>query len=193
MRFRSRLPLLAVVLLSGCARLISVYNDEFECPRATGDGPCESLSTAYRRATTPQPLPPPPDPHRHTGSGAPGATDTWVPPVKTVWLAPWVDNAGRRHEAAVLRIVVMPGTAGIKPEPEFLVPPVPEPTEDGGLLTPPAPPAELPGATTKPAGRGIPGNHERSQRPSVTAPSRSPFGTSPTHQPPGAGFSLPGF
>jgi hypothetical protein len=90
-------------------------------------------------------------------------------------------------------MVIMPGMPGIKPEPEFLVPPVPEPTEDGGLLTPPAPPAELPGATTKPPAAGIPGNRERTHRPSVTAPSRSPFGSSSTHQPPGGGFSLPGF
>ncbi len=194
MRLGSRLPvLLGVLLVSGCARLISVYNDQFECPRATGDAPCESLSTAYRRATTAEPLPAPPDPHRHTGSAVTGTTDTWVPPVKTVWLAPWVDSAGRRHEAELLRIVVMPGMPGIKPEPEFLVPPVPEPTEDGGLLGPPAPPAELPGITTRPTGPTIPATRERPPRPGPAAPARSPLGGGSTLQPPGGGFGLPGF
>lgn len=155
----------ALLLASGCGKLISVYNDHFQCPIAQGDGPCQSLSNAYATATAKTMIPEPPDPGRLT----PPATtnDDWVPPVKTIWIAPYVDAAGRRHEPAVMRLVVLPGPPIVKPEPEFLIPPVPEVTDEGSTIGPPVPPADYGTSQAKPG--------------------RQP------QQPPAGGFSIPGF
>jgi hypothetical protein len=195
MRVRILVLLTGAMALSGCASLISAYNDQFECPRSKGDQPCEQTSKAYLRAMAKQGLPQPPDPGRYTHPG--DSADGWVPPVKTVWIGPYVDSAGRRHEPAVLRIVVMPGPSILKPEPEFLVPPVPEVADDGSTLEPPVPPAE---ASPTGQSRGTP--TPRTRTPPRNAPLRAGggigstggtgLGTTPQTVPSG-GFSIPGF
>jgi hypothetical protein len=190
---RARILLLACALtLGGCASLISAYNDQFECPRSKGDQPCEQSSKAYMRAMAKQGLPQPPDLGRYTAPGTSG--DEWVPPVKSVWIAPYVDSAGRRHEPAVMRMVVMPGPSILKPEPEFLVPPVPDVADDGSSIGPPVPPAET---SPKTQGRTAPRTHA----PQPNSPLRSSgvgsntgtgLGNAPQTGTPG-GFSIPGF
>jgi hypothetical protein len=191
MRFRLCLPLLPALLLAGCASLISAYNDKYACPYETTDHPCEQASKAALRAMTKQAIPPPPDPGR---SDPPGTSpDTWVPPVRTVWIAPYTDTFGRRHEPAILRIVVLPGPPAITPEPEFLVPPVPQTADDGSQIGPPVPPAETP-ATTKPTS---PGTTPQNRTPRTSALPRSPIGSVTTPPTPGfgspGGFTIPGY
>jgi hypothetical protein len=178
--------------LSGCASLISAYQAQFECPRSTGDQPCEQASKAYLRAMTKAGVPHPPDPGRDAAPAT--SEEAYVPPVKTVWLAPYVDGNGRRHEPALLRMIVLPGPASLKPEPEFLVPPVPDVAEDGSMIGPPVPPAD---ATPTAQGRSTP----RTRTPQPGSPLRSSGAGSHTapglgHLPPGntsGGFSIPGF
>lgn len=178
--------------LSGCASLISAYQDQFECPRSAGDQPCEQASRAYLRAMAKHGVPPPPDPDRDRAPGT--SEEAWIPPVKTVWIAPYVDGNGRRHEPAILRMIVLPGPASLKPEPEFLVPPVPDVAEDGSLIGPPVPPADTPPQVP---GRTAP-RTRTPQSGSLLRPSGagSPPGTSLGTPPPGnspGGFSIPGF
>ena len=187
--------LTCTMALSGCASLISAYNDQFECPRSKGDQPCEQASKASMRAMAKQGLPQPPDPGRSTSPGE--GPDGWVPPVKTLWIGPYVDSAGRRHEPAVMRIVVMPGPSILKPEPEFLVPSVPEVADDGSTIAPPVPPAEA-----SPTGQSRGNPQTRTRTPPLNAPLRSGggfgstggtgLGTAPQAAPSG-GFSIPGF
>jgi len=191
MRFRLCLPLLPALLLAGCASLISAYNDKYACPYETTDHPCEQASKAALRAMTKQAIPPPPDPGR---SDPPGTSpDTWVPPVRTVWIAPYTDTFGRRHEPAILRIVVLPGPPAITPEPEFLVPPVPQTADDGSQIGSPVPPAETP-ATTKSTS---PGTTPQNRTPRTSALPRSPIGSGTTPPTPGfgspGGFTIPGY
>jgi hypothetical protein len=175
-----RLPrlLLALLLLSGC----SIYESEWRCPFPPGDGGCRSLNTAYRVSAATPAIPQPPDPTRL----APPPTGTdWTPPVVTIWVAPYLDTAGRRHEASIVRSIVFPGQHVVAPEPEFLIPPVPETTEDG-TVRPPVPPPD--------AGAGAPRQappRDRTPRP-ASPPARSTPGAtgSPTGTP---GFGLPGY
>ncbi len=189
MRLRHCLLLLPALLLAGCASLISAYTDRFECPREKSDQPCEQASKAYLRAMSKPAIPAPPDPGR---SDIPGTSpDTWVPPVHTVWIAPYTDTFGRRHEPSLLRIVVLPGPLSLKPEPEFLVPPVPQTAEDGSEIGPPVPPTETPSTPT----RRTPAQPNRTPRTS-TIP-RSPFGSGTTlppslNLPTTGGFGIPG-
>ena len=195
MGVRILMLLTCAVALSGCASLLSAYNDQFECPRSTGDQPCEQASKAYLRAMAKQGLPQPPDPGRTTSPGE--SSDRWVPPVKTIWIGPYVDSAGRRHEPAIMRIVVMPGPSILKPEPEFLVPPVPEVADDGSTMGPPVPPAE---ASQTGQSRGS--TNTRTRTPPSNAPLHSGrgigsnagtgLGNAPQAAPSG-GFSIPGF
>ena len=192
MRTRILWLLGCALTLSGCASLISAYQDQFECPRSKGAQPCEQASKAYMRSMAKQGVPQPPDPGRY---GVPGTSaDAWVPPVKTVWIAPYVDGNGRRHEPAILRMIVLPGPASLKPEPEFLVPPVPDVAEDGSMIGPPVPPAD---ATPTAQGRSTP----RTRAPQPASPLRSGGvgshpgtgrGNLPQGKTPG-GFSIPGF
>ncbi len=190
MRLRHCLLLLPALLLAGCASLISAYNDTFECPREKSDQPCEQASKAYLRAMSKPAIPAPPDPGRYDTPGT--SADTWVPPVHTVWIAPYTDTFGRRHEPSLLRIVVLPGPPSVKPEPEFLVPPVPQTGEDGSEIGPPVPPTDAAG-TTRPGSPSIP---QPNRTPRTTVP-RSPFGSNTTLPPslnPSAagGFGIPG-
>jgi hypothetical protein len=173
-----RLPRLlpALLLLSGC----SIYESEWHCPYPTGDGPCRSLTTAYSVSASTPVIPQPPDPTRL--APPPIATD-WAPPVKTIWIAPYLDTAGRRHEASVIRSIVFPGQPVVAPEPEFLIPPVPESTEEG-TLGPPVPPADA-----APSRQAAP--RDRTPRP-ASPPARSTPGATgtPSSVP---GFGLPGY
>jgi hypothetical protein len=184
-------PLLpaTLLLLTGCGSLLSVYADRFQCPIPKGEGRCQSLQQSYITATTRPPIPPPPDPDRL----APPATGgEWVPPVKTIWIAPYVDTAGRRHEPSLLRVVVFPGRSTLKPEPELLIPPVPETDTDGSTSGPPAPPAEFGEKTPRP-GVGPPAFGQPSDRQTKPKPwQRPPLGTV-APQAPAGGFGVPGF
>jgi len=192
MRARHLWLLGCALTLSGCASLISAYQAQFECPRSTGDQPCEQASKAYLRAMAKAGVPHPPDPGRDAAPAT--SEEAWVPPVKTVWLAPYVDANGRRHEPALLRMIVLPGPASLKPEPEFLVPPVPDVAEDGSMVGPPVPPAD---ATPTAPSRSTP--RTRTPQPgSPLRPSGAGSHTAPGlgHVPSGTtsgGFSIPGF
>lgn len=171
--------LTSVSLLAAC----SAYEGEFRCPVPTGIA-CRSLQQVYKAETTRPPLPPAPDPQRVS---AVAPAEEWTPPVKSVWIAPYVDNAGRRHEASLVRLVVFPGPRATAAEPEFLIPPIPESTETGELLVPPPPPPTSPAPSLRSTGS-----------PSRPAPSKS--GTSSAlppnlFMPPGTkgATSLPGF
>jgi hypothetical protein len=129
---RTTIMLTSVSLLTAC----SAYQSEFRCPTPTGVA-CRSLQQVYKAETTRPPLPPAPDPQR-VPPAAP--MEEWTPPVKSLWIAPYIDNAGRRHEASLVRLVVFPGPRATAAEPEFLIPPIPESTETGDLLVPPPPP-----------------------------------------------------
>lgn len=155
---RAYIVLASAGLLTAC----STYQQEFRCPTPTGVA-CRSLQQVYKAETTRLPLPPPPDPTRV--SPAERAED-WTPPVKTVWIAPYVDNRGRRHEASLLRLIVFPGPRGDAAAPEFLIPPIPETTDTGELLVPPPPPPASPATAPRP-GTG------------VSRPTRPQGGTSP--------------
>ena len=182
MRTTLFLVLLLAVASTGCARLLSVYDDSYQCPVAqSGNRPCEPASAAYLRALSKPGLPPPPDLLRYQ-SPTPTEGDAWQAPVRTVWLAPYVDSSGRRHEATLMRIVVMPGPPIVRPEPEFLVPPVPTIGDDVMQMGPPVPPAE----TTSPSG----GNRGGGLGNQGTFGNQNPRGRSPLGQ--GGGFSIPG-
>ncbi len=128
-------------LLAGCS--LTQYQSEFECGVPKGAGGCRSLQQIYTQSAVPTLLPPTPDPTR---LGQPLPTEEWSPPVKTVWIAPYVDTAGRRHEASLMRLIIFPGAKVVNAEPEFLIPPIPETTEQGELTAPAAPP-DLPRPT----------------------------------------------
>lgn len=177
--------LLSAGLLSGCA----AYQSEFQCKVPPGM-PCRSLQTVYNVETAVPPLPPVPDSTRVIPSES---AEQWTPPVKTVWIAPYVDTAGRRHEASILRLVVFPGVRAVTAEPEFLLPPIPETTEGGDLTVPPPPPPTPP-APSLPMGQGRTQGQSRS--PMATTPELAPgLFTPPAPQgnklPPG--FGLPGY
>ena len=189
---RLLLLLACTLTTSGCAGLISAYNDTFECPRSEGDHPCGQASKAYMRAMTKPGLPHPPDPGRYAAPGF--ESDHWIPPVKSVWVAPYVDNAGRRHEPSVIRMIVMPGPSILKPEPEFLVPPVPEAADDGSTIGPPVPPAD-----TMPNTQGRPNPRTRTPQPprqpragSLGGNTGTGLGNAP-QMGGNSGFSIPGF
>ncbi len=129
---RCTILLPTLLLLAACG----IYEHEWTCPMPDGTTKCQSLEQAYASAITQSPIPPPVDPTRL----APPPEADWTPPVKLIWIAPYLDTGGHRHEAALVRVVVFPGAPVTKPEPEFLIPPVPETSEEGGLTTPPSPP-----------------------------------------------------
>jgi hypothetical protein len=175
-----------IVWLPAC----SLYQSEFQCNVPPGV-PCRSLQQVYAEETARAPLPPAPDPTR---SLPPDATEEWVPPVKTVWIAPYLDSAGRRHEASILRLVVFPGARAVTAEPEFLILPIPETTEAGELSAPPAapptpPPAPAPRAPER--SRGTPGS-QGARQPALPPGLPQGLFTPPSPASPGAGFGLPG-
>lgn len=174
---RTAIALTGAGLLAAC----STYQGEFRCPYPQGAG-CRSLQQVYKAETVRPPLTPAPDPARVSPTTQ---AEDWTPPVRTVWIAPYVDNAGRRHEASVVRLVVFPGPRATIAEPEFLIPPIPESTESGDLLVPPPPPPTSPVPSPRPTG-GL-------SRP--TQPKSGPSLPSNLFTPPGAkgGMSLPGF
>lgn len=188
---RRRRRLLLALLSAGLSTACATYQGEFQC-KAPAGMPCRSLQEAYATATTVPSLPLPPDPAR---TPPPDSAEHWTPPVKTVWIAPYVDSAGRRHEASILRLVVFSGAKAVTAEPEFLVPPVPETTEGGELTAPPLPPPTPPLAKALPLlpGRGQGQGHSRS--PVGAPPEPAPgFFTPPALQnTPPAGFGLPGY
>jgi hypothetical protein len=201
MRAALILALLLATTSASCAKLLSVYDDSYQCPVAKSkDKPCEPASTAYLRALARPGLPPPPDPLRDQNPTESG--DAWQPPVRTVWLAPFVDSAGRRHEATLMRVVVMPGPPIVRPEPEFLVPPVPMQADDGTQVGPPVPPAEA-GSPSQTGNRGNSLLNQYGARNGTTRPGPNQgFGQQGGFQIPGrpqtqpgstGGFNLPGY
>lgn len=177
LRPRVQLALLSAGLLTGCA----AYQSEFQCKAPVGM-PCRSLQTVYTAETALPALPPAPDPARHLASES---AEQWTPPVKTVWIAPYVDSAGRRHEASILRLVVFSGARAITAEPEFLLPPIPDTTEGGESIAPPPPPSLSPGRP-----------HEPPRPPAGMSPTPGPGSFTPPPPPGGkplTGFGLPGY
>jgi len=171
---------LSLLALTGCG-ISSIYNSEFQCPIPKSDGGCRDLQGVYNKSTFVTPVPPPPDPTRYhsTPSG-----DKWDPPVKTLWIAPYLDNAGRRHEASLLRIVVFQGPKTIASESEFLLPPIPEDI-DGQSTAPPPGPQSSQSARPEATPRNAPSRQPRSSPP--TSPLFQPPSSNPT-----SGFSVPG-
>lgn len=184
---RRNVFIVAIVLLTGC----SVYQSDFQCgiPPAA---PCRSLHQVYAQDTAAPTLPPAPDPTR----SLPAQAEEWTPPVKTVWIAPYVDTAGRRHEASILRFVVFPGARTVTAEPEFLIPPIPDTTEEGDPIgPPPAPPSATiptPGALSRSQTPRVGPSGPASQLPSGMPPGlfTPPMPASPSR---GSGFGLPGY
>lgn len=178
------LLLLTAVSLPAC----SVYKSEFKCDTP---GACRSLQQVYSDSTSIPTLPPPPDPTRY----APPSSEPWTPPVKTVWIAPYVDSAGRRHEASLMRLIVLPGPKAATPEPEFLVPPFPDPQGDdaSGPLAPPEPSpsqARQPRRDPSPSSRHP---HPQPARPQGTTSQFTPPTNPPAAAGPPKGFGLPGY
>jgi hypothetical protein len=182
LRSRLQLAFLSAGLLTGCA----AYESEFQCKAPVGM-PCRSLQAVYNAETAIPALPPVPDPTRNLSSEI---AEQWTPPVKTVWIAPYVDSAGRRHEASILRLIVFSGTRAVTAEPEFLLPPIPDTTDSGESIAPPQPPpAPTPHIT--------PGRPQGQNQPSIGIPPELTPGlfTPPTPQggKPSSGFGLPGY
>jgi hypothetical protein len=175
-----RWAVIAALALSACS--LSAYQSDFECGIPTGAGGCRSLQQVYRQSAAAQPLPVAPDPQRLSPPPAPAE---WAPPVKTVWIAPYVDTHGRRHEASILRIIVFPGAKAVSAEPEFLIPPVPEPGDGGGLTAPPAAPELPPAPSHSAAPRQTPRSGSGLPRDLFTPPAQS--GSRPS-----GGFGPPG-
>ncbi len=166
--------------LSACG--ISPYQSTFECGVPAGAGGCRSLQQVYRQTTGEPPLPTAPDPQRLAPPPPPAE---WTPPVKTVWIAPYVDTHGRRHEASILRIIVFPGAKAVSAEPEFLIPPIPESADGGGLTAPPPAPELPPAATQTPTPRQTPRSTGGLPRDLFTQPPQ-------TGSRPSTGFGVPG-
>lgn len=118
------------------------------------------------------------------------ADTDWSPPVKTVWITPYLDSAGRRHEASLIRIIVFPGPKATSSEPEFLLPPIPD-ESDGQLIAPPAGPQSLPSARSETSVRGGASRQPRPSSPSN--PVFTPPNPSATPTPASPGFPLPGY
>ncbi len=191
LRPRLHLALLSAGLLTAC----SAYQSEFQCNAPAGM-PCRSLQAAYNSATTVPTLPPPPDPSRALPSDSSQSAEQWTPPVKTVWIAPYVDSAGRRHEASILRLVIFSGAKAVTAEPEFLIPPIPDTTEGGDTIAPPLPPPASPSTKMPPLIPGRTQGQEQSRSPVGTTPELAPgFFTPPAPQggKPLTGFGLPGY
>jgi len=152
--------------------------------------PCRSLQTVYNTETAIPALPPVPDPARQFASEN---AEQWTPPVKTVWIAPYIDNAGRRHEASIMRLIVFAGARAINAEPEFLLPPIPDTNDGGESIAPPPPPPTMP----TPSPHLTPGRPQEQTRGPVGMPSNLTPGsfTPPTPQAgkPLTGFGLPGY
>lgn len=189
-RLRSRLQLafLSAGLLTGCA----AYESEFQC-RAPAGMPCRSLQAVYNAETAIPTLPPVPDPTRGLSSEI---AEQWTPPVKTVWIAPYVDSAGRRHEASILRLIVFSGARAVTAEPEFLLPPIPDTTDSGDSIAPPPPPPISP----TPVPHIPPGRPQGQTRSPVETSSDMALGTFTPPMPPIppggkplTGFGLPGY
>lgn len=187
-RFHLQLAILSAGLLTGCA----TYESEFQC-KAPAGMPCRSLQAVYNAETATPALPPAPDP---THSFSSEIAEQWTPPVKTVWIAPYVDSAGRRHEASILRLIVFSGAHAITAEPEFLLPPIPDTTDSGDSITPPPPPPTSP--TSIP--RITPGRPQGQTRsPIDTSPDIAlgtftpPMPPTPQGGKPLTGFGLPGY
>lgn len=185
-RLRSHLQLafLSAGLLTGCA----AYESEFQCKAPVGM-PCRSLQAVYNAETAIPTLPPMPDPTRSLSSEI---AEQWTPPVKTVWIAPYIDSAGRRHEASILRLVVFSGARAVTAEPEFLLPPIPETTDSGESIAPPQPPPT-------PAPHIAPGRTQGQSQPPIGIPPElipglftppMPHGGKPL---PLSGFAAPGY